>query len=126
MSDLERINPWGELERLAGYWRPDPKPAKRIVATRSQWSDLRFEKLGRCRIPGCEEYDTELHHVVSRSLGGPDEAANLVPLCRRHHTLVELWHRPTLTALRESFRPEEIRSVLDLKGADYLERRYPA
>lgn len=103
---------------------PDPKPAKRIVATRSQWADLRFEKLGMCRI--CDAPYTELHHLVSKSLRGDDIAANLVPLCHACHVGVEL-HSPTLCSLlRNKLRPEELRYILDTKGADYLERRYPA
>ncbi|HSE45420.1 MAG TPA: HNH endonuclease signature motif containing protein [Gemmatimonadales bacterium] len=103
---------------------PDPKPAKRIVATRSQWSDLRFEKLGSCRI--CGSYLTELHHLVAKSLRGDDIAANLVPLCSTCHGEVELHHQPFLGILRASLRPEELRYILDVKGSDYLERRYPA
>ena len=103
---------------------PDPKPAKRIVATRSQWSDLRFEKLGTCRV--CDSYLTELHHLVSRSLLGSDVAANLVPLCSTCHEHVERHDPVACSVLRDNLRPEEIRYILDTKGDDYLERRYPA
>lgn len=103
----------------------DPKPAARIVATRSQWDDLRFEKLGTCRVCGAYD-DVELHHLLSKSLRGSDVAANLIPLCHRHHMLAENWDPPTLHAIRSGLRPEELRYLLDHKGVDYLERRYPS
>lgn len=39
---------------------------------------------GRCRI--CRKPGHEVHHVVMRSLGGKDEARNLVLVCRSCHT----------------------------------------
>ncbi len=41
-----------------------------------------------CRIPGCDvpAAHTDLHHVIPRHRGGPTQVANLVAVCRRHHT----------------------------------------
>jgi hypothetical protein len=42
----------------------------------------------RCRFPGCESRRVDLHHVRHWASGGPTSLANLVSLCRRHHTAV--------------------------------------
>lgn len=41
------------------------------------------ERDGGCIICGCPRVDH--HHVIARSLGGPDREDNLVCLCRRCH-----------------------------------------
>lgn len=43
----------------------------------------------RCCFPGCRRRATycELDHVLDRQYGGPTSAANLQPLCTRHHHL---------------------------------------
>lgn len=41
-----------------------------------------------CRFPGCTNRRVDGHHVVPWSQGGPTSLANLVSLCRRHHTYV--------------------------------------
>lgn len=43
----------------------------------------RYIREMRCLI--CNRLDTDPHHVRTRGAGGRDEA-NLVPLCRTHHT----------------------------------------
>jgi 5-methylcytosine-specific restriction endonuclease McrA len=42
----------------------------------------------RCRFPGCESRKTDLHHIRHWANGGPTTLANLISLCRRHHTAV--------------------------------------
>ena len=42
----------------------------------------------RCRFPGCESRRIDLHHIVYWSHGGRTELANLISLCKAHHTLV--------------------------------------
>jgi 5-methylcytosine-specific restriction endonuclease McrA len=42
----------------------------------------------RCRYPGCESRRVDLHHIVFWSNGGKTTLANLICLCKRHHTLV--------------------------------------
>jgi hypothetical protein len=43
-----------------------------------------------CRFPGCRAPVTwcDVHHVVTRAADGDHHPANLVLLCRRHHTIV--------------------------------------
>ncbi|HRW37400.1 MAG TPA: DUF222 domain-containing protein [Aquihabitans sp.] len=41
---------------------------------------------GRCAVPGCDaSRGLEVHHIVHWEDGGPTDAANLLPLCHRHH-----------------------------------------
>lgn len=75
-----------------------PRPRPRLLAKRAikatkryQWSELRAFVLKRdkhrCRACG-QKHGLEVHHVVMRSLGGKDEASNLVALCRDCHASV--------------------------------------
>lgn len=71
---------------------PDPKPARRIVATKQEWAAIAEAKQGPCRI--CRRVESngsvhsriELHHLIRRSQGGDDVAENIVPLCGECHT----------------------------------------
>lgn len=76
--------------------QPRPKPrllSKRAikVASAKQWRETRVVVLKRdghrCRACG-QTHGLEVHHVVMRSLGGTDEASNLIALCRDCHTSV--------------------------------------
>ena len=49
----------------------------------------RKRDLGKCRIPGCSEHATELHHIVPRSQSKRKrwQTSNCVWLCKEHHQL---------------------------------------
>jgi len=77
-----------------------PKPEPRCIAKRRKMKqDAKNERaareitrkrdLGKCRIPGCIERATELHHIVPRSQSKRRryDTGNLVWLCREHHQL---------------------------------------
>lgn len=70
---------------------PDPKPRRRIIATREQWQQIADEKMGPCRIcrrvesNGSVQDRIEFHHLVRRSQGGDDVPDNIVPLCTMCH-----------------------------------------
>lgn len=34
----------------------------------------------------CRQMGVDLHHVKTRASGGSDDAFNLMPLCRKHHS----------------------------------------
>lgn len=116
---------------------PDPKPAKRLIATIAQWRQLRLLKLGPCR--GCpdatlSEYAVTLHHLVPRSLGGDDVAGNLIPLCGDGtlgcHGIVEDGRgREDFAAVSARIRAretdEEREYVIRKKGREWLEIYYP-
>ncbi|HEY6792652.1 MAG TPA: DUF222 domain-containing protein, partial [Trebonia sp.] len=59
--------------------RTPPPALRRAVRERDRY---------RCRFSGCESRKTDLHHVRYWSNGGPTTLANLISLCRRHHTAV--------------------------------------
>ena len=43
----------------------------------------------RCRVPGCQNATyLDVHHLLPRAEGGPNTAANLIPLCGAHHRAV--------------------------------------
>lgn len=76
--------------------QPRPRPRlldkRAIKATqRSQWRELRVIvlKRDRHRCRACSStHGLEVHHVVMRSLGGKDEASNLIALCADCHRSV--------------------------------------
>ena len=76
------------------------KPEPRVIAKRrAEKFDAKQERacreitrqrdLGKCRIPGCTEYATELHHIVPRSQSKRKRwlTSNCVWLCTDHHRL---------------------------------------
>lgn len=105
-----------------------PKPQKRYRASVHEWTNLRFQKVDGCR--NCGSWLTiDLHHLVPRSLGGPDVAENLIPLCHPCHMVYEdratgwlhVAHR-----IRESLTQPELAFALTTKGRDWFDRYYPA
>jgi hypothetical protein len=57
--------------------RPGRLPPEHRVFERDGW---------RCTVPGCTSHrNLHAHHVVFRSAGGGNEAANLTTLCAFHH-----------------------------------------
>lgn len=77
-----------------------PKPEPRCVAKRraekfGQQQERAAREItrkrdkGKCRIPGCTERATELHHIVPRSHSKKRrwDTRNLVWLCTDHHRL---------------------------------------
>jgi hypothetical protein len=42
----------------------------------------------RCCFPGCDSRRTDLHHIIWWRHHGTTSLVNLVPLCKRHHTLI--------------------------------------
>jgi HNH endonuclease len=54
-----------------------PPAVRRAILARDQ---------RRCRVPGCTHAAfIDIHHIVPRSEGGPNEPTNLVTLCGAHH-----------------------------------------
>lgn len=103
---------------------PDPKPAKRIKATRKDWQTMRWHKLTQgCRLCGTRDR-VEFHHLVGRDLGGDDVLSNLVPLCPQHHQAVEE-RKPEASVLRDHLQVNEHDYVMHKKGLDFFNRYYP-
>ena len=82
---------------------PDPKPRKRIVATKAEWAAIAEAKQGPCRIcrrvesNGSVHSKIQLHHLIRRSQGGDDVPENIVPLCGECHRRL---HDGRLVSLR--------------------------
>lgn len=111
---------------------PDPRPPKRIKATRKQWELIDQAKRGRCRGCGGDARTTTNHHVVPRSLGGDDVHDNIIPLCGHGtagcHGSIEThpsgWER-TANRVRRSLTSTELLYVVEKKGWAWLDRYYP-
>ena len=110
----------------------DPRPPKRIKASREEWETLRDEKLRgvACRVCSASPLAAHmtLHHLVSKSLGGDDVAANLVALCGSGttgcHGLVEARDPWACSVLGARLSVAERAYVVGKKGAYFLESRY--
>lgn len=76
MASLASPEPLGD-ENVCS---PDPKPVRRLRASQSDWDIIRKGFAG-ARCLACGEAAESLHHVVPRSQGGDDVAANMAPLC---------------------------------------------
>ena len=89
---------WDWLKEIPGaIQKPEPRVIKKA---RDKKLDAKHERAareitrkrdkGKCRIPGCKERATELHHVVKRSQSKARrwDTANLCWLCLSHHRLV--------------------------------------
>lgn len=94
-----------KLQQAIRLGNPKPEP-RAVTKRRREKLDAKDERAareivrkrdgGKCRIPGCSERATELHHIVyrSKSKGARWLPANLVPLCTDHHRLE---HAGTIT-----------------------------
>ena len=78
----------------------------RRKASPGTWQRIIDAKRGPCRI--CGDSPVEYHHLVPRSQGGDDTAANIVPLCRICHARVEVVDRKAVDALVRSLSVEEL------------------
>jgi HNH endonuclease len=78
------LPPWGAalfvLRCAVREWeRIDParRPREWKILERDEW---------RCQAPGCSSRRRlEVHHIIFRSHGGPDDPENLTTLCHGHH-----------------------------------------
>lgn len=72
----------------------------------------------------CGRTPYQLHHLASRARRGPNEAWNLVPLCRDCHALVTNEDAPTLRALAASLSDAEYAGLIGWGGENVLERLF--
>lgn len=110
---------------------PDPRPTARATQPKKRgraktsaadWRQLHARKGGPCRLCGKVPY--ELHHLLSRARGGPDEAWNLAPLCDKHHELVTREDRETLLELAGRLTDEEYAGLTTHEGEGVIERLF--
>ena len=88
---------------MTGGFHPAPKPERRAPKPRSRlkvksrdydtgWKlakdRVKLRDSNRCKIPGCQRRDLDVHHITPWSVVRIHEDHNLICLCRRHHDLV--------------------------------------
>lgn len=116
----------GPDNRPSRPFRPDPKPAPRIVSDKAGRRKVMAE--GRCRLCG---YAAELsrHHLVPKGQQGDDVDDNIVPLCGSGttgcHGDVEHWTSGARSKLRGRLTPAELSYIERKKGVAWLDKRYP-
>jgi 5-methylcytosine-specific restriction endonuclease McrA len=74
-----------------------------------------------CRV--CDRQADDPAHIVPRSRGGSDEADNILPLCREHHTQFD-GHR--IDMLEHLTREEQAEAVRLLGLEDARQRLVPS
>ncbi len=84
--NVVHLRPDGRIISLTSHTDEITTAQRRAVAARDRC----------CTAKGCTRPPAfcDVHHLLARADGGPTETANLVLLCRRHHTA---WHRGHLT-----------------------------
>lgn len=129
--------PTSRDQSLAAAFRgPDPKPSteggmgrpkargrSRARTHRSTWAELHARKGGPCRTCGSIGR-TELHHLLSKARGGPNEAWNLCSLCPDCHLLVTNEDGATLRLLAERLTDEEYAGLVEHSGETVFERLF--
>lgn len=71
------------------------------VSVGGRWSRLIRARGAKCEIPGCGFDDIlEVHHLISKKIGGTDDEYNVIVLCPNHHSMI---HQGILKIKREAF-----------------------
>lgn len=125
------MNDFADEERFGARlddWRtgrgPNPRPRRRMRDAAAGRDKCAGET---CRLCG-GRYAYSRHHLVPRSQGGDDVDANLVRLCdpwRPCHLRITQNEPIALRELRATLTPDEIAYIVERKGSDWLDRRYP-
>ena len=83
-EEIESINaPLVDLNQLVRLKNPY------TLGNSKRWRWLYELYQGKCAICGFSDV-IQVHHLVPRSVGGTDDAANLIVLCPNHHALMHL------------------------------------
>jgi 5-methylcytosine-specific restriction endonuclease McrA len=79
---------------------------KGVAKEASHWRTLAKRAYGSACVICGFDHVVEVHHIIPRSQGGPDDLDNLVPLCPNHHAMAHmgLIGSMELKARRESIR----------------------
>lgn len=105
-----------------GIGRPKRVGKSRSRTHRSTWAELHARKGGACRLCGGLPY--ELHHLLSKARGGPNEAWNLAPLCSDCHAAVTNEDAPTLALLAAALTDEEYAGLIEHSGEQIIHRLF--
>jgi 5-methylcytosine-specific restriction endonuclease McrA len=119
------------------WGKPQPKPAKR---QRASTPAARDEVYGHVHAPGVRCWGCDGlrpfawrrlhgHHLVPRSKGGDDVAANIAPLCGYCHSALHGaatgTRRAVAVALRGRLPAAQVAYVEGKMGRAWLDRTYP-
>ena len=128
MSELAFRVPDPKPSTEGGIGRPKARARSRGKTHRTTWRELHGRKGGSCRLIGLGGCDSEtryeLHHLISKARGGPNEAWNLAPLCPAHHDLVTREDPAALRALVASLLDEEYAGLVAHEGERVFERLF--
>lgn len=110
---------------------PDPRPSKRLRASRQSWEKLRRRFASEsCRV--CGGAWQSLHHIYPRSQGGDDVSENLGPVCGSGttgcHGRLEARDPEARAAFRASLTDANrwyLTYKLGLQAPAWLDRNYP-
>lgn len=108
----------------------DPKPEKRIEATRKQWDELRAKFAHACCV-SCGLGAQHLHHIAFRKADSGDDAVeNLAPMCNSCHDKFHR-HSPGWERIGRAVRfyvyadPNRLLYAIRKLGEEKFNRRYP-
>lgn len=115
---MPEAKPYSKEQQLARK----TKRYHRKVASPKRWEAIADAKQGPCRCCNAPA-PNELHHLVPRSHGGSDTEANLVPLCRGCHQLIEARDYQVGTVLARRLTDAEYAYATDVYGEGFFELR---
>jgi len=122
------VQPDWKPETEGGIGRAKARGRSRARTHRSTWAELHARKGGTCRLAGlggCYPEGTyELHHLLSKARGGPNEAWNLAPLCKHHHLLVTGGSPLVLRHLAENLTDDEYAGLIEHGGEGVMARLF--
>jgi len=129
LSDIQPVAPEKPAETPEQVFA-DPRPAKRIRASKAEWTRIREQFAHECCV-ACGLPANHLHHVVFKKADrGDDVVANLVPICTschdRFHSHGIGWERIARHIRAYVMaRHSRLDYVIGKMGEELWERRYP-
>lgn len=122
------VTPDWKPQTEGGIGRAKAVGRSRARTHKTTWRELHARKGGRCRLAALGDCDSDthyqLHHLLSKARGGPNEAWNLCALCPRHHGLITAEDPATKAALLAELTDEEYAGLTSFAGEGTVERLY--
>jgi len=83
---------------------------------RSEMGEFYMNAHPQCEV--CQAPSTDLHHIITRKTGGPDEYWNYLALCKIDHQVFHMMGRYSFTVRYPQFR-EKIQSACERMGRTF-------
>lgn len=122
MSLSEFKGPDFKPQTEGGMGRAKARGRSRARTHRTTWAELHARKGGACRLCGALPY--QLHHLLSKARGGPNEAWNLCALCQDCHGAVTGEDADTLRRLAAALSDEEYAGLIAHSGEGIIHRLF--